>query len=206
MSGELPWPKPGSSILAVRRNGHGCACLRWAQGQWYGYEEGYRRAAHVLYEHIAATSTGMDTLVFPLIYLWRHAIELQLKKVIANGRRLRDVVPHIPKTHDLVRLWKLAQTEITALDEAVIPETEVVDHVLDELQQLDPEATGFRHPEDNKGQPNLTSPPSLLDLDNVQEILTDVHTFLECANAEISQRLEWMHEMAAQEERLYREH
>jgi hypothetical protein len=199
MSGELPWPKPGSSIFAVRRNGHGCACLRWAQGQWFGYEEGYRRAAHLLYERIASTRTGMDTLVFPLVYLWRHAIELQLKKVIVNGARLRDLELKTPKTHDLVRLWELARPELLALGGAEPPEAAVVELLLQELQQLDPEATGFRYPEDRDGRPNLASPPALLDLDNVHDVLTDVHTFLECANAEIDHRLEWTQEMAAQE-------
>jgi hypothetical protein len=199
MSNELPWPKLGSSIFTVRQNGHGCACLNWAQGKLYGYEEGYRRAANLLSEHIAATQTGMDCLVFPLAYLWRHGLELQLKKIIVNCARLRDAEVRAPKSHGLVLLWKLAKAEIVALDEDEPEGTDVVEHILQELEQLDPEATGFRYPENSRGRPNLTSPPQLLDIENFNEVLAGVHMFLSCVNAEIDQRLEWKYEMAAEE-------
>jgi hypothetical protein len=52
--------------------------------------EGYLRAAQRLIESLAASPTGTDFLVYPVIYLYRHWFELRLKSIIDQGRQLLE--------------------------------------------------------------------------------------------------------------------
>lgn len=120
MREPLPWPAPGLSIHTVTRNGRLSACLSWARGKRYGYEEGYHRAAQLVFDRIM-TGTGLDSLVFPLAYLWRHAIELQLKRIIVEGAVLRDVDPPTKyKHHRLVDLWMRAPRDRGHADRRIV--------------------------------------------------------------------------------------
>jgi len=47
----------------------------------------YKRAADLLVQHIIETKITLDinTLVFPILYLYRHYIEIKLKDIIRTG-------------------------------------------------------------------------------------------------------------------------
>lgn len=203
MSNLLPWPNPDSSIFNIRNHGSRCSSLEWARGQRYGYEEGYRRAAVVLFEHVEETGRGLESLIFPLAYIWRHAIELQLKRILVDGSTLQEVDPPKHYKHNLVDLWELAKPILVALDDVEPEGTDVVEHVLGEIQKLDPEDTGFRFHQNRKGEPNLEYVPSHFDVRNFHEVCTEVLTFLECGNSEISARLDWQAEMYAEMQKSY---
>src|SRR5690348_16890817 len=75
-----------------------------------GYVEGYRRGAVALFERILETDRDHNYLVYPIVFLWRQCIELQLKEIIALGSQV-DGGPyeHPTKTHDVGELWQLAR-------------------------------------------------------------------------------------------------
>lgn len=78
----------------------------WSRDAWSRID-GYRRAAKMLAE--AATREDnwwvSDRLVFPIVFLYRHALELQVKECIANGNAYLGGQPAAPYLHDFEALW-----------------------------------------------------------------------------------------------------
>ena len=59
------------------------ACLR--DGDEYAYREGYRRGAQLLVQAVGESARDQDFLVYPIVFLYRHHIELVLKRVIKQA-------------------------------------------------------------------------------------------------------------------------
>src|SRR5712671_6183891 len=58
----------------------------WVRGATdYAYAEGYRRAARILADHVIQNRWDIDFLVYPIVFLYRHNIELQFKRLIPDG-------------------------------------------------------------------------------------------------------------------------
>lgn len=74
-----------------------------------GYTEGYRLAAELLTNHVESQNRNHDFLVYPICYLYRHHLELQIKQIIYVGRRLLDKSGGHPTHHKLSDLWPLAK-------------------------------------------------------------------------------------------------
>src|ERR1039457_6840457 len=55
--------------------------ITWADPK-AGYIEGYRRGARLLVEHVNEHGRDQDYLVYPIIFLYRHHIELALKNLV----------------------------------------------------------------------------------------------------------------------------
>src|SRR5260370_16784696 len=64
------------------------ACLRGATD--YAYAEGYRLAARLIADHVIEKRWDTDFLVYPIVFLYRHNVELQLKRLIPQGAFLAD--------------------------------------------------------------------------------------------------------------------
>lgn len=58
---------------------------RSTSNQWLFYVEGYRIAAERLVDNVLTTQTERDTLIYPIVFLYRHYIEIQLKEIIIIG-------------------------------------------------------------------------------------------------------------------------
>src|ERR1039458_8918620 len=57
-------------------------------GSEFLYAKGYRTAARLLTKHVIETGTDKNVLVFPILYLYRHHIELVLKHLTVTGAYL----------------------------------------------------------------------------------------------------------------------
>lgn len=65
---------------------HNNACLNatWGVDQ-AAYLEGYRCGARLLVEHVTEHARDQDFLVYPIIFLYRHHVELALKNIILQA-------------------------------------------------------------------------------------------------------------------------
>jgi len=140
------------------------ACVNYAFDDLYAYAEGYKRAADILTEQLVANpSYGLDFAVYPLVFLYRHAIELQLKGIIRDGKRIlgKGARPgQDSRDHRLDRLWRLARPILEEVWPGAAGSTlDTIDRVLRELSQADPDSQAFRYDRDRKGlrtKPMLT--------------------------------------------------
>ena len=76
----------------------------------YGLREGYKNSADELVE-MAVNSGGnikiLDTFIFPILFSYRHCLEISLKHIYMRARG------DVPKGgHNLLTLWDIIKTEV----------------------------------------------------------------------------------------------
>src|SRR5215208_5827213 len=105
------WPASGDTAFApgdLRQPG--TANLEFLQDRWHAYADGYRRAATIVATHLDSARGDEDRVVFALLGLWRHYLELKLKALIPDMRELPGGPSEpVPVKHDLTKLWSIAE-------------------------------------------------------------------------------------------------
>lgn len=138
-----------AGLLAGDSDWHNNACLNYMPDHGTAYTEGYRRAADILIRHIDETARDQDFLVYPVVFLYRHHIELQIKQVTGVARQLlRDYAPLGSEkvTHNLNSLWEVARKLLLEADDTLGPsDFSRVSAVVRALNEADLRATGFRY-------------------------------------------------------------
>ena len=113
MVGFSPPPRKSDVLFGSGTDWQANACVKSIHAAM-AYQDGYRRAALHLAEYVCEEGRGQDYLVYPIVYLYRHHIELTLKSIIDAAafvtdqmmtKKEFDTLGH----HDLARLWKLAR-------------------------------------------------------------------------------------------------
>jgi hypothetical protein len=129
-----------------RTKSFGIARLNWTGPDfWCSYADGYKRAAQLL---IAAKKTiyETNTLIFPILSLYRQYIELSLKEVIAYGLRL-EREGEMPEHHALNNLWADAKKYICRYcDNMESAEVDAMQRLVNQMHELDPTSQGTRYP------------------------------------------------------------
>lgn len=194
---DLPWPDVPRAAFAHHGPIDLSACVRWVVGGPYehamqGYVEGYRKAAIGLLEWVRASRESPDYHVFPICFLWRHHLELAIKRIIAVGQQLADVPIKVPAKHGLLALWDIALPYVRDIgDDANLFKN--VRAGLAEIEAVDPTAAGFRYPlETDLSTPALKSPPTTVNLEAIDVAMRAISTFLDGVHSEQSARLEFI--------------
>ncbi len=175
------------------------ACLPVSGGDWDAYAMGYKMAGDTLVQYIADNNRDQDFLVYPIAFLYRQYLELRIKELIFVGSGLLDQDAKIPKTHDLIALWKQARPNI----ETVWPDAETKGHLntiedrLKELCDLDSGSYAFRYPEDGKGTATLAGMVHI-NLKQLRDVIHGISHVLEGASTGMGEHLDAKHEMMAQ--------
>ncbi|MGK3115854.1 hypothetical protein [Candidatus Pantoea formicae] len=148
-----------TELLAGDSDWHNNACLNYMRDHGTAYTEGYRRAADILIRHIDETARDQDFLVYPVVFLYRHHIELQIKQVTGLARRLlREDDPRGGDrgTHNLNSLWEVARRLLLQADDTLGPsDFRRVSDVVRALHEADLRATGFRYARTAEGGRSL---------------------------------------------------
>ena len=149
--------EPG--LLASDSDWHNNACLNYMPDHGTAYTEGYRRAADILINHIDESGRDQDFLVYPVLFLYRHHLELLIKQIIGLALALaEDPDKHQYKKddHNLNNLWPVAQKLILEVDDSYRPsDFRLVKEVVKALHQADERATDFRYARRNDGTRSL---------------------------------------------------
>lgn len=195
MPSNIPWPRKGDELFTDGKNSWHNACTGWSHQQWIAYQEGYKRGADLLVKHIVDTHSGHDFLIYPIVFLYRQAIELSLKHLLRNGNMLLNRKPTIPKHHRLVPLWR----ECRPILEQVWPDgpkedLDAVNDVLVQFEAKDPGSTVFRYPVDTSGKASMPN-SERIDIQNFSEVANRILSLLEGCEAGISEYLQTMLEM-----------
>lgn len=124
------------------------------------YIDGYKRAADILVKNVLETSIDQDVLVYPIVFLYRQCVELQLKDLIRESRILLGEGSSFPSKHNIKNLWdishQLMKRIITDVDKSAgdyIAEKDFIkiNEVISSFTEVDPESIAFRYPEDRSG-------------------------------------------------------
>jgi len=87
MCDEYQWPTKGEKLFHSDENPHfENAHIFIKPKYWHQYIEGYRRAGKVLSKYLLGniSYSDKDAIIFPLLYIYRHFIELQMKYFIGG--------------------------------------------------------------------------------------------------------------------------
>lgn len=164
------------------------ACLNFTHDQLGLYVSGYKNAAEILNRHVLENRViGFDTLVYPIIFLYRQYIELQLKSLIKYGSILLDTPESFQKTHDINKLWKKCRKILEKIyeEEEDLESLSEIEEGIYQLSEIDPSSEAFRYPADKKGQKTLQG-ITHINLKNIYEVMTRICGLLEGADTGIS--------------------
>jgi len=132
------------------------ALIGFGLDNWIGYVGGYKRAGGFLVAHVLETLRDHDYLVFPIIFLYRQHLELHFKHLITLGGELLEEAIEYPKIHRLGDLWTRCRDIIKQVwPESAEAELIIIDQVVADLSEVDPNSMAFRYPTDKHGSPSL---------------------------------------------------
>ncbi len=186
---EMPWPITGDKLFATNADWWHNACLNYTCNKWDAYATGYKDAADIIVARVVETHQGMDNLVYPVAFLYRHYLELRLKEIIIHGRQLVGA-PRVGKwNHDIGKLWCTARQ----LLEQIYPKDSkanlnIVGECIEVFCQFDLTSTNFRFPANNDDSPTLTG-VNRINLRHLGEVMGRIAGLLDSASTAISEYL-----------------
>lgn len=153
--GTAPAPRKDDKIFRSDEDWQNNACI----SQWdaeYAYSSGYRAAAFSLAQKVCETHKEQDKLVYPIVYLYRHHVELVLKSitVIASALLDKELTEQELKAlgrHQLNELWSNLKPMLNPICELVqetgfpIEEMEGIESYINQLHEHDPDGQRFRY-------------------------------------------------------------
>jgi hypothetical protein len=118
------------------------------------YSRGYFHAAERLMASLEENTTNVDVILYPLVYLYRHGVELALKALAQKLPRIWDDHGEIHLTHKLQDNWARVRPYLTREPEfdPNEPVLKFVDRVLADLIEIDPKGEAFRFPSARDGK------------------------------------------------------
>lgn len=143
------------------------ACIAQWDADW-AYSTGFRRAAGRLAADVCETAANQDTLIYPIVYLYRHHAELVLKAIIISASKLLDRALTAQDLDALGQhgLWKLWQTARPLLNPVCdrannppfpVADLEGIDSYIRQIHAHDPDGQRFRYATTKaKGAPSLS--------------------------------------------------
>jgi hypothetical protein len=115
--------------------------------------EGYKSAADLMVEAAADGQPKRQILVFPILFNYRHFIELSLKYQLAQFGPAVGIEPNW-NSHDLAKLWvaflEMIERYGTEDRDDVDP---IVESIILEFAKIDPASYSYRYPVDRQGNP-----------------------------------------------------
>ena len=146
---------------------HNNACLSGTgQGDPVAYVEGYRRGAEILVHFVNDHGRDQDFLVYPILFLYRHHLELAMKRIIRRLPRLlnRELTSHEVgelRKHSLNGLWQALKPMVSSIYKAVewpaarSEDIAGADDYICQLSEIDPDSESFRYPFGKSGKANM---------------------------------------------------
>jgi hypothetical protein len=172
--GPTPPPRATDLLFGPSDDTHANACLtHWhAEGV---YARGYRTAAAHLALQAYVSGAEQDQLIYPIVYLYRHHVELVLKGIVYDAtalleQKLTRQQRNVLDRHKLAPVWDLARQLIDSVcnlaGEKSLPSADLdgVQSYIQQLDKHDPTGQSFRYSTDTKGAPSLRQELTLVNI------------------------------------------
>lgn len=151
-----------------KRNNSANFVISFKNDPWNDFSifgRGYRNAAESISKMLLGQSHFSDYDAYPVLFLFRHAFELQLKNVIykvvklCNLKNLKDYEEKLHNNHNLIKLAEKA-VQIMQLvykdDKSLAPILNRITTTANEFHEVDPDSFAYRYPINKKG--NASTP------------------------------------------------
>lgn len=140
------------SLFDQGEDWHNNACLNFQEDMSHGYIYGYKKAADIVVKKVNKSGIEQDYLVYPIVFLYRHHIEILLKKLIQLGIELYEENSKIPQHHKIEDLWPQVKGYFRKATKGKnTKDLEFIDKILKELCTIDASSMNFRYAKDKQG-------------------------------------------------------
>lgn len=161
--------------------------------KWFGYIEGYKLAPQILYGYVCEENRDQDKLVYPILFLWQHYIEIVLKHLSISFCLAAFEVPELKTHHRLMDHWRHVRNQIEKhYGRAANAEAEEwynsVGAIITELCSLTTCDEGFRYPVNRAELSSLDPNFRLIDLANIDQSMTKLGHLFECITTDLENR------------------
>ena len=187
---DSPWPQMGDHLFVEREDWDYNAVLNGQRDNLSLYAVGYKKAGEILVESVVESRKDHDSLVFPIAFVYRQYLELRLKQLIRDIKRLLGDSSGFPATHKIADLWRICRPLLKEV------ELNIGEQILDAIQVLiaefvkvDEDLYAFRYPTDKRNNPSLPD-LSFVNLPNLAEVIRKMSNFLEDVSWQVSISLE----------------
>jgi hypothetical protein len=204
-------PKKGDCLFrGDLRDWMNNACLNvMGNGDAYAYKAGYRRGAEILVDYVCQNSRDQDFLVYPIIFLYRHHVELVLKRIIRRvpyviDSRLTAAQKQHLVNHRLDLLWRDLRAMLPAVckgagwDEIDGAHIEGIDDYIRQLSKLDADSFSFRYSHSKRGRPSLPRDLKNINLRHFGDLMSRLADYLYGMDEAVSWLVETKAEMEAE--------
>lgn len=174
---EFRWPKRGDRAFTASDDWQRNAQIsKGVHGRLVIMMTGYKKAADQLVEATHRSGYDRDTLVYPIMFMYRQFIELELKYIISTyGRSVG--VPENWKTHDIRHLWTEFVKVLARYDVKDPDDTDsAVSSIIAEFAKVDPQSYSYRYPVDIYGN-EIPVGVEVLDLGALKDVMEGVEGY-----------------------------
>lgn len=162
--------------------------MDWYRDPTELYIVGYKEAGDLLVNSVTNRSGTADSLIFPIVFLYRHYTELRLKSLLLDGSLLLGQACEHKRGHQLSKLWSKVRSILVELwPDGNEADFAIFDNLIAQFEQVDPSSTTFRYPKDRDGNNSLKIDISKVNLRNIKEVVGAMADILEGAAAGISE-------------------
>ena len=160
-----------------------------ANKPWISFKESFYRASEVIIDNLSKGRGFPEIEGIAAVFMFRHYLELALKKIIVRGRHLvrRDKnaalndVKEVGRIHGLADLWKLVLSDaMPKIDPAVWASYDIpfVEKCIVEFDERDKKGFVFRYPQQGGERFDYDFAYFRQGMEHVYQILENITTYL----------------------------
>jgi hypothetical protein len=193
-SESFPLPSPNDSFLTLQGDYYNNSCFfDWSKTLGL-YAFGYKEAADVLVRNIVKRNAGQDLLVYPVMFLYRHYLELEIKNLIFLCNHYQDNTANFSTIHGIDQLWGTCNKLLSEIfPNESITERKETTRLINEFSKIDSNSMAFRYPHNKDGKTPLLN-ISKINLHNVQDVMEKISNLFSGAEAQIGEYLSFKEE------------
>ena len=140
-------------------------------GNWSLFADGYKLAADLLVDQVEGNPSE-DCLIAPILFLYRHWVELKLKELILSLKLFSVVEINRPNHHRLYALWFIVKSNLHCLRDSNNRDFILLDARIKELDGFDP-GERFRYPVNTSSE--ITELPESLGINNLKDTMDKIN-------------------------------
>lgn len=163
---STPPPSAADTLFGgVKEDWSANACISYYHEFGHAYKMGFRIGALRLAEKVCSDYSDQDLLVYPIVYLYRHYLELVLKEIFRSASRLvrHEITEEQDQNlgkHGLKPLWGMIEPMLGPVcvqtGHPPIPEADIdgVRNYIEQFHDHDPDGQRFRYATIKVKKPN----------------------------------------------------
>lgn len=188
---KMAWPKKGQKLLkqpTSKTPREVTAHLDWLQtfNHDLAMPEAYKESGDFLVEALLQGGDGThpDRFLFPILYLYRHAVELKLKELIYLGIRLEledlSTIEETLQAHALYPLWNRVSKVLKQFwPNGDVSELGAVESIICTLHETDKDGQHLRYSKSKDGEKFTHNMPPQIDLLNMRTVIDGLWNLLD---------------------------